>query len=126
MNSNYLIQCFCAVWTFFIYINNNNFRERVNEKYLLLLIFVSSFVNADFKKGFACYEVKDYACALTEWKISADQGDAGAQNNLGRMYVGGQGVIQNTQKAKKWLGKACDGGSQKGCDGYRILNEAGY
>jgi TPR repeat protein len=37
----------------------------------------------------------------------------------------GQGVRQDKSKAKMLFGQACDNGLQKGCDYYRILNEAG-
>ena len=45
--------------------------------------------------------------------------------NLGKAYSNGIGVRQNKQKAKELFGKACDGGHQGGCKGYRILNEQG-
>ena len=53
----------------------------------------------------------------------ANQGDAEAQVALGAMYNLGEGVRQNYIVAKEYFGKACDGGLQKGCDGYRLLNE---
>ena len=42
------------------------------------------------------------------------------------MYAKGEGVRQDYKKAKEWFGKACDGGYQKGCDNYKILNQQGY
>ena len=45
---------------------------------------------------------------------------------LGVMYQGGiGGVPQNLSKAKELFGKACEFGEQKGCDGYKELNENG-
>lgn len=52
----------------------------------------------------------------------AAQGDADAQFNLGLMYAIGVGVRQDYVEAREWFGKACDNGSQRGCDGYRDLN----
>ncbi|RAX55227.1 hypothetical protein CCY99_00575 [Helicobacter sp. 16-1353] len=41
---------------------------------------------------------------------------------LGAMYYKGKGVRQDYSKAKEYFGKACDLGSQDGCDEYRDLN----
>lgn len=56
----------------------------------------------------------------------ANQRHASAQFNLGVKYVKGQGVCQDYKKAKDWYGKACDNGDQKGCDGYKDLNQRGF
>jgi len=50
---------------------------------------------------------------------------ARAQYNLSLMYGLGHGVKQNFVKAKELLGKACDGGYEPGCKGYKLLNERG-
>ena len=42
------------------------------------------------------------------------------------MYDNGYGVKQDKKIAKEYFGKACDGGNQKGCDKYKILNQHGY
>ena len=42
------------------------------------------------------------------------------------MYGNGEGVRQDYKKAKEWFGKACDNGSQVGCDEYKKLNEKGH
>ena len=72
------------------------------------------------------YNVKDYKKAIEWWEKAATQGDAMVQNNLGLMYYKGEGVRQDKKIAKEWFGKACDGGDQKGCDNYKILNQQGY
>ncbi len=59
--------------------------------------------NADFEAGMAAAKSKDYATALKEWRPLAEQGDARAQNQLGRMYINGIGVAQDDQQALKWL-----------------------
>ena len=43
-------------------------------------------------------------------KRRAEKGDAEAQNNLGLMYVKGQGVEQDFKEAVKWFQKAADQG----------------
>ena len=49
---------------------------------------------ADFDDGVVAYISGDYATALREYRRSAEQGDASAQNNLGVMYATGRGVAQ--------------------------------
>ncbi len=41
---------------------------------------------------------------------AADQGNAGAQNNLGLMYANGQGVPQDYAEAVRWYRKAAEQG----------------
>ena len=50
---------------------------------------------ADYEKGLAAYNRDDFATALREFRPLAEQGDADAQNNLGRMYRKGEGVPQD-------------------------------
>ena len=69
---------------------------------------------------------QDYKKAIEWYEKAATKGDASAQYNLGVMYYNGQVVKQDYKKAKEWFGKACDGGYQKGCDTYKILNQEGY
>jgi len=64
----------------------------------------------DFGKGFEAYEAGDFATALQEWTLLADQGDASAQTNLGNMYYKGRGVPQDDAEAVKWYRLAADQG----------------
>ena len=47
---------------------------------------------------------------------AANQGDAKAQFILGVMYTHGKGVPQDYAKAHEWYQKACDNGSERGCN----------
>jgi TPR repeat protein len=60
----------------------------------------------DVDKGLSAAQSGDFATALKEWTVLAEQGDADAQYNLGFMYDTGQGVVQNDKKAVKWWRKA--------------------
>ena len=66
--------------------------------------------SADFDKGLAAYERGDYATALREWHPLAEQGDAGAQFNLGAMYANGRGVAQDYGQAIEWYRRAAEQG----------------
>ena len=65
---------------------------------------------AEVKDGEAAYKRGDYATVLRLSQSLAEQGHAGAQNNLGAMYADGKGVPQNRTEAVKWFQLAADQG----------------
>ena len=78
----------------------------------LTIVFVLGFASpvwADFSDGIAAYDRGDYAGALKEWRPLAEQGNAGAQYNLGVMYDNGQGVPQDYVKAHMWYNLSAAG-----------------
>ena len=78
---------------------------------LLLVFGLSAPVLAGpFEDGLMAYYTDDYATAMRLFRPLADQGDASAQNILGRMYVKGQGVPQDYAAAVKWYRLAADHG----------------
>lgn len=64
----------------------------------------------DFSKGLEAYHAGDYQAALQEWLPLAEQGDAGAQYNLGHMYFNGNGVPQDYAESAKWNRLAAEQG----------------
>jgi len=66
-----------------------------------------------FDEGLTAYERGDYATALREWLPLAEQGHAGAQNNLGLMYDKGQGVPQDHVQAHIWFNLAATQGNKQ-------------
>ena len=56
----------------------------------------------DFQKGVDAYNRGDYATALREFTLLAEQGDAVAQTSLGKLYSEGLGVPQDYKTAVKW------------------------
>ena len=66
--------------------------------------------------------VRDDLKALEWFRKAANQGEAEAQNWLAVFYDSGRSIRINKTKAKEWYGKACDNGYQKGCDGYKRIN----
>ena len=67
---------------------------------------------------------QDYSAAMKWYRMAADQGHAGAQNNLGIMYCGGQGVPQNTSEALRWLHKAQVQGDERAKQGIEFIMQA--
>ncbi len=65
---------------------------------------------AGFYEGVAAYNRGDYATALREWRLLAEQGHAEAQYNLGIMYNKGRGVPQDYAAAVGWWRKAAEQG----------------
>ena len=65
----------------------------------------------DFDKGLRAAQSGDFATALKEWTVLAEQGNADAQFNLGVMYANGNGVVQDYKEAVKWYRKAAEQGN---------------
>jgi len=57
-----------------------------------------------YKKGKGVPQ--DFAEAMKWYRLAADQGNASAQNNLGRMFFQGQGVLRNYVRAYMWASLA--------------------
>ena len=94
---------------------------------LCLWLFATTLIfGANLQDGYSAYEKGDYKTAFIIFKDLAKKVDIEAQYNLGAMYSIGQDVRQDKKIAKEWFGKACDGGYQKDCDTYKILNQQGY
>ncbi|WP_158969477.1 tetratricopeptide repeat protein [Paraglaciecola sp. L3A3] len=72
----------------------------------LMLIGISTSVNADFDKGVAAYTGNDIPLALIEFKSAAELGDPRAQFNLGLMHEQGIGTEQSFEKALIWYKKS--------------------
>ena len=76
-------------------------------KYIAILLLIGSVLSfgspvfADLQKGLDAAERGDFATAFIEWKSSADQGDADAQNNLGYMHLNRLGAAQDDKEAEK-------------------------
>jgi len=86
---------------------------RVSIRFALLIAFLYSpaFVfSADLEKGLAAFNEGDYATSLAECQPLADEGIAGAQFCVGRLYANGFGVAMDDAQAIKWYGLASDAG----------------
>ncbi len=69
----------------------------------VVVVLVAAPAWADFKAGKEAYLRGDYATALKEFRVLAEQGHAEAQNNLGVMYDKGRGVPQDYAEAIRWF-----------------------
>ncbi len=78
----------------------------------MVVVFVAVPACTDFDPGMEAYERGDYATALKEWRPLAEQGDAAAQYNLGRMYHEGEGVPQDDVQAHLWANLAAAQGNE--------------
>ena len=80
---------------------------------LILIVLLGSAglsAHADLQKGQTAYDRGDYATALREWKLLAEQGDALAQTSLGLMYEYGRGVPQDDKMGAQWFTRAAEQG----------------
>ena len=67
-----------------------------------LFLFSGSVYGDDFQDGLDAHKRKDYKEAVRLYRLSAEQGFASAQYNLGVMYEIGQGVLQDYKEALRW------------------------
>ena len=65
---------------------------------------------AYWEKGVDACKGRDYASALKEWTLLAEQGNADAQYLLGGVYFIGEGVPQDYKTAVKWTTRAAEQG----------------
>jgi len=63
------------------------------------------------EKAKSAFGAKDYQTAFEIWKSLAEQRNAEAQFNLGRMYANGRGVSQDYKEAVKWYQLAGEQGN---------------
>jgi len=68
---------------------------------------------AAFKRGNRHLVAKEATKAISCYQRAANAGHAGAQYNLGLMYLKGEGVPRDALNGLRWLAKAADGGDKK-------------
>ena len=61
---------------------------------------------ANFYDGVEAYQKGDYKEAIKHWELLANNGNANAQFNLGKMYEKGMGVTKSDYHAFQWINKA--------------------
>ncbi len=76
---------------------------------LLLSISCNVFAQS-FDDGLDAYDRGDYEIAFSIWLPLAEQGDAGAQQWIGYLYLTGNGVPQNDAETVKWYQLAAEQG----------------
>ncbi len=91
-------------------------RNKVVKRVLIIammLLFASSPVWADSDEAERVYHSGDFATALHEFQILAEQGDAKAQFYLGIMYHNGEGILKDYSEAAKWYKLAAEQGHEE-------------
>ena len=74
----------------------------------ILLIVLAASAYAGYEEGKAAYDGRDFAKAYAEFLPLAQQGNEGAQFNLGQMYYNGEGVPKDYKQAAQWYQKAAE------------------
>lgn len=93
---------------------------------LVLLSSNNSGFAADYADGFAAYSEGDYATALSEWQVLAEQGDPDGQFGLGLLYANGWGVDLNDEAALKWYGLAVEQGHAEAAYNLAVMSANGW
>lgn len=77
---------------------------------VLLLLVLAAPARADFDAGCEAFDRGDFAAAREEWRPLAEAGHAKAQFRLGCLYVFGQGVREDPEKAVALFRRAAEQG----------------
>jgi hypothetical protein len=93
---------------------------------LPLLLTMHGLASGGTNGGHAAFNQGDYDTALREWRPLAEQGNPGAQLNLGFMYDNGYGVPQNYKEAIKWYRKAAEQGNDRAQYNLGLMYDSGY
>jgi uncharacterized protein len=97
----------CHIWPRMVFMCNHRLvAPRISIALVLSIAYLAAPAWADFKAGEKAYQSGDYATALREWQPLAEQGQAGAQYQLGLLYGNGKGVTKDDAKARLWHEKA--------------------
>ncbi len=88
--------------------------------FAVLLVVLAAPAWAGMDEGIAAYERGDYATALREFRVLAEQGNAGAQANLAVMFYFGRGVTQDYAEAATWYRKLAEQGPATGSPTVRV------
>jgi len=81
---------------------------------LVLSLIVAPVYADDFQDGINAYNRKDFKTAFEKLKPFAKQGNAVAQSTLGVMYLKGEDVTQDYEKAVKWYRLSAEQGNAIG------------
>jgi uncharacterized protein len=65
---------------------------------------------ARYEQAMSHYAVRDYDRALTDFRVLADRGSAGAQAMIGHLYERGEGVQPSPARAALWFQRAAERG----------------
>ena len=69
---------------------------------------ISSSTSSDFESGVKAYEQGDYPAAFKIMRKAAEDGNIKAINNVGLMYVNGEGIEQDDKAAFEWFFRAAN------------------
>lgn len=78
-----------------------------------------------FNQGLSEFDSGNYTKAFQWYTKAAEQGDAGAQFDLGVMYGKGEGVLQDYKQAVKWYTKAAEQGHARAQSNLATMYYAG-
>ena len=88
---------------------------------LAAMALIASPAHADVKAGVDAWSAGDYATAVAEWQLPAQNGDADALFNLAQAYRLGRGVPADINRARQLYAEAAEKGHVKAADNYGLL-----
>src|SRR5207244_240434 len=99
------------------------------KKYIIIVLVLCASAmtsRAGLKEGLDAFNRHDYATALPEFLISAQQGDAESQYFLAAMYTEGWGVTKDYAEALRWYLRAAEQGHVRAQQMAGLIYGGGY
>jgi uncharacterized protein len=90
-----------------------------------LFLFCGSVYGDDFQDAWDAEQRKDYNEAVRLYRLSAKQGNANGQYNLGVMYANGQGVLQDYKEAVRLYRLSAEQGFALGQNNLGLMYDNG-
>ena len=84
------------------------------------------YVQQLYNEGLSAYDAGDYLTALQRFEVTAEQGYASAQTELGYMYTNGLGVQKSYEKALEYYQAAAEQGNATALANLGFLYSNGY
>ncbi len=77
----------------------------------------------NLQEGIHDFKVQNYRAAFVRLMPEAEKGNADAQYAVGYMYYYGQGVVEDKEKAWKWINLAAKAGQSDAIAASKLLEE---
>lgn len=91
--------------------------------FLITILFMASCVTGalNLREGIASFRAQDYRKAFIRLRPEAEKGQPDAQYAIGYMYYYGEGVVENREKAWRWINRAAAAGQPDAIEAVNLL-----
>jgi TPR repeat protein len=96
-------------------------------RFFICLIFFAltacSINSLNLREGISSFKKQNYRSAFVRLMPEAEKGNCDAQYAVGYMYYYGEGVVEDKQKAAKWINRAAEAGQKDAIAAAKLLRK---